>query len=696
MMLSDESIWSMRWSEQTSNPSSDDSAAPTIKNHSVTHFNGYLYCFGGYDGRRNHLTLLLYSIAEQRWIRPHRVVSDQTHLGDNYIVVAGSPPPGRNGHSATLAIDPDDSDNGRIVIIGGWLGTGPLAASDMHVLDLSNGGKHLRWWQPEVKGTPPGPCNMHSADYVPSKREVYVFRGGNGREYLNDLHALCTQTLVWRKVKTTGAAPQQRANHSSAILESTGELFIFGGWNGTERLNDIHILDTETSTWTCPQAGGILPHPRAGMTLTALRGQLFLFGGSGTSSRCFQDLQILDRSEMAWLDVTQYESNGNGNRHRHHDDNHHHHHHRHHMDRNDYDPQWSFGGYYDSQPQASNASSAVQSQSQQGGDRAGDSDVPYTNSGDAWRSRDMSVAARPPLNTMAASPNPNDQDTVPSVTVHGRGPGRRAGHTATAVGRKIYIFGGSCGSDYLNDFYVLDTDPPQHATVSEPTSLQLIERRLKHFFNDEEFSDVVFLVQGHRVYGHKMILSVVSDCFRAMFTAGFREQESMEIEIKDCSYVAFLALIEYIYTGKVPRVEQPQQQQQQQQSPSHGSVSGMAHSNNDGNNNNNGNTTTTTNNNTMNTNDSIAAMSISQQHDNDTITTQTTTTLNANNNNNNNNQLHQRKRKSKINNQQTATTNNTHIHQQQINIQSLYHQVQNVIFFVKIISNQHMMKMVIQ
>ena len=226
----------MRWSEQNVSPKDGSPGAPTIKNHSVTHFNGYLYCFGGYDGRRNHLTLLLYSIREQRWIRPHHVggsggAGDQPpFLGDTSVLVTGNPPPGRNGHSATLATDPDDDDNGRIIIIGGWLGTGPLAASDMHVLDISNGGRQLRWYQPAVKGTPPGPCNMHSADYVSARREVYVFRGGNGREYLNDLHALSTDTLTWREVETTGAVPQQRANHSSAILDETGELFIFGGW----------------------------------------------------------------------------------------------------------------------------------------------------------------------------------------------------------------------------------------------------------------------------------------------------------------------------------------------------------------------------------------------------------------------------------------------------------------------------------
>lgn len=100
---------------------------------------------------------------------------------------------------------------------------------------------------------------------------------------------------------------------------------------------------------------------------------------------------------------------------------------------------------------------------------------------------------------------------------------------------------------------VLDTDPPPHAAVREPNSLQLVERRLRHFFNDEEFSDVTFLVQGQKVYGHKMVLSIVSDCFRAMFTTGFRESEAMEIEIPDCSHASFLAVMEYIYTGCLPK-----------------------------------------------------------------------------------------------------------------------------------------------
>ena len=714
--------------------------APTIKNHSVTYFNDHLYCFGGYDGQRNHNLLLLYNIKEHRWIRPQtrpqtipesefensrntpvesepnisvarsreaeddndsnaidareanvettNDTEDETDVAvgnddsskesalgqvndsreaqnrqprvnfennaynreipslnepdalyperDNRrarsnsnsmyeYTVTGNPPPGRNGHSATLATDEDENRGneegdvtGRIIVLGGWLGQGPLAASDMHVLEISRGGRALRWYQPPVKGTPPGPCNMHSADYVKARKEVFVFRGGNGREYLNDVHALHVPTMTWRKVETTGESPQQRANHSSCILEETGEIFIFGGWNGQTRLNDIHIFDTKTCNWSCPKVGGVLPHPRAGMTLTALRGRLYLFGGSGTSSKCFQDLQILDREQMAWLDVTQYESvpHGNSNRNagkNHHHHNHHpllphpvyqrqhhysmpepsqlffnthshqhqhyqHHHNHHHPYANYQDngfaqsnPQWNMGrqGYHD-------YGNASHHQYHNPEDRSNRMNNPYmynydqhqnnnhtpmnqpiagsfTSSRADWNSRELASQSRSMGTGVIASPNPNDEDSAPTVLLHGlRVPGSRAGHTATAVNRKIYVFGGSCGSDYLNDFYVLDTDPPPRATVTEATSSQLIGRRMYYFFNDEEFSDVTFMVQGRRVYGHKMVLALVSDCFRAMFTAGFRESSSSEIEIDGCTYEAFLSVMEYVYTGTEP------------------------------------------------------------------------------------------------------------------------------------------------
>lgn len=366
---------------------------------------------------------------------------------------------------------------------------------------------------------------MHSSDFIPSKGEVYVFRGGNGREYLNDLHALDTTTYVWRTVETTGEAPQQRANHASAVLEFNGttELYVFGGWNGSERLNDVHILDTETSTWSTPRISGSRPHPRAGMSLTALRGRLYLFGGSGTSSKCFDDLQIFDRKEMAWLDVNEEEQQHSSN-------------------------QSSPSRYDNTERDVYPSWGGLSGQDgMMDGDRNNNRDSMFTD----WRSQEGMYSHQ------SHSVNPNDEEMVASVLVTGTPPGKRAGHTATAVGRHIYVFGGSCGTDYLNDFFVLDTDPPPLMKLTESTCPDLVARRLKYFYNEEEFADVIFLVEGREVYGHKLVLSSVSDCFRAMFMGQFKESGSgcTRIDIPNCTYSSFIALMQYIYTGRAPELD---------------------------------------------------------------------------------------------------------------------------------------------
>lgn len=51
-----------------------------------------------------------------------------------------------------------------------------------------------------------------------------------------------------------------------------------------------------------------------------------------------------------------------------------------------------------------------------------------------------------------------------------------------------------------------------------------------------------------------MVLSLISDCFRAMFTNGFRESTSAVIPIPNCTHTAFLTMMEYIYTGQFPNI----------------------------------------------------------------------------------------------------------------------------------------------
>ena len=72
------------------------------------------------SGNRNHAELHILDCTTFEW--------------SISVCVTGTRPLGRNGHTATLV---NYHGCRRLVILGGWLGSGPLAASDLHLLYVS-------------------------------------------------------------------------------------------------------------------------------------------------------------------------------------------------------------------------------------------------------------------------------------------------------------------------------------------------------------------------------------------------------------------------------------------------------------------------------------------------------------------------------------------------------------------------------
>ena len=75
--------------------------------------------------------------------------------------------------------------------------------------------------------------------------------------------------------------------------------------------------------------------------------------------------------------------------------------------------------------------------------------------------------------------------------------------------------------------------------------------------NNKEFSDVTFVVEGKHFYGHKIIISQLSDKFKAMFSGttsklagGFAEAQQNVIYIDNISYYIFTQIMLYLYSGK--------------------------------------------------------------------------------------------------------------------------------------------------
>ena len=74
----------------------------------------------------------------------------------------------------------------------------------------------------------------------------------------------------------------------------------------------------------------------------------------------------------------------------------------------------------------------------------------------------------------------------------------------------------------------------------------------EEYVNNQQMSDVTFLVDGREFHAHRIALCASSDAFQAMFSSGYREQNSAsKIEIPNILWPVFEAMMKCIYTGTV-------------------------------------------------------------------------------------------------------------------------------------------------
>jgi N-acetylneuraminic acid mutarotase len=58
-------------------------------------------------------------------------------------------------------------------------------------------------------------------------------------------------TMTWIQPRVSGVAPLARNAQTMTVVGT--KLFLFGGHSGNKHLRDLHILDTETMTWSQPE-----------------------------------------------------------------------------------------------------------------------------------------------------------------------------------------------------------------------------------------------------------------------------------------------------------------------------------------------------------------------------------------------------------------------------------------------------------
>jgi len=398
----------------------------------------------------------------------------------------------------------------------------------------------------------PGPRAAHSCDVIDGR--LYVFGGWNGKRALNDLHILDVASGSWSEVLPNGSAPSARNNHTTAVVDQ--RLVVHGGHDGNKWVHDMHILDTATSagggdagssdslTWHKAPTSGTPPSARACHTLTRLAHKLYMFGGYD-GGKCFNDMDIIDLETMTWMQPT-------------------------------------LSGTL---PQARNAHTmtVISMKLYLFGGHSGNKHLTDLHVFDThklqWSQPDILGTPPPGLRGHTANlighkiflfggydgkGRTNElyildtaegkwvRPTWPTESPH-TPPGRQR-HSASLIGSKrIYIFGGFDGNKWLNDLHVLDVGRLEESALNDVAVHTLIEN-MRRLLNNSDFSDITFVVEGKRIFAHKAILVAQCEHFHAMFSGErFAESRKSEIEIPQWSYTAFMSMLEWLYTGHTPR-----------------------------------------------------------------------------------------------------------------------------------------------
>lgn len=73
----------------------------------------------------------------------------------------------------------------------------------------------------------------------------------------------------------------------------------------------------------------------------------------------------------------------------------------------------------------------------------------------------------------------------------------------------------------------------------------------RSLLNNQELSDVTFIVEGKKLYAHRCILMARCEPLDRMLNGPMRESYEVTIPIEDTSYQCFYSLLEYLYTEQV-------------------------------------------------------------------------------------------------------------------------------------------------
>jgi len=393
-----------------------------------------------------------------------------------------------------------------------------------------------QWSLVKFTGSPPRQRSLHAGIVVGDS--LYVFGGYDGSNRVNDFYRFNFKSSKWSQIMVSGSCPSPRDRH--VVVSHQDMIYIFAGYDGNNRVNDFWQYDIDHETWSVVDAAlGNPPTPRHSHSGVEYDGGMYVFAGYDGNYR--SDFHRYNFSNQKWSIVpvkgsvpkARYRTSAVAYKNRMlvvggHDGA------KHLNDfyQFDFDScDWSLVDTTGQVPPPSprDSYSAViggDSMYLFGGSTGSAKNDLYSFSFEAAQWHEVRPA-----------PDSGQKTNVPCP---------RFCHTCDIYNNKLFVFGGYDGQQRLNDFWQfklateVNIDIPCSSLVSD----------LRGFLNDQKLSDVTFIVEGKPVYAHK-VLCTRCPYFRAMFEGQMLEAQMKTVTINNVSHRVFLAILEYLYSDEV-------------------------------------------------------------------------------------------------------------------------------------------------
>lgn len=149
--------------------------------------------------------------------------------------------------------------------------------------------------------TPTKPTVRTDHSCVVYEANLYIFGGFDGRSRFQDLHQFAVEDREWIEVPGVENGPMGRFGHSAVVYQTS--MYVFGGWNGHDTLDDLYEFSMTTSQWFSVAGRGDVPPSRYRHSATVHGCCMFIFGGVDKRQERFADLCEFSFDTRSWQRV---------------------------------------------------------------------------------------------------------------------------------------------------------------------------------------------------------------------------------------------------------------------------------------------------------------------------------------------------------------------------------------------------------